>query len=65
MTAASQDLLLLTIDGNIGFVRQIPVHGDLMWALIDYDGEPLCISDNRSVPYFYAAEHEITVVMRH
>lgn len=49
----------------IGYVRQIAIHGDTMWALMDSDGEPVCISANRSAPYFFAADHEITVVQRH
>lgn len=48
-----------------GYVRQVSVHGDIMWALMDSDGEPVCISSERSVPFFYAANHEITVVLRH
>ena len=47
------------------YVRQVDVQGDVMWALVSSDGDPMIISADKSSVYFFAANHDIKVVLRH
>lgn len=48
-----------------GYVSKIRIHGDDMWALMDCQGQIVCVSSERAGPFFYASDHDITVVQRH
>jgi hypothetical protein len=50
---------------TIGYIRPQLQEGREFWVLFDEDGVPLCVSMNRSEPFFYAAEHEVRVLVRH
>ncbi len=50
---------------HTGYVRQVDVHGDVMWALVSFDGDPICIASQKSSVYFFAQNHDIKVVLRH
>lgn len=50
---------------HTGYVRQVDIDGDIRWALVGCDGEPVCISSKRSSVYYFAANNDIKVVLRH
>lgn len=49
----------------LAYVVRNEIDGEEWWSLMDSEGIEVCASNARSGPYFFAAEHEITVVMRH
>lgn len=55
--------LLLRPRGE-GYVREFDRDGEPFWTLFDDRGNELLASTNRSAAFFYAAEHELTVMMR-
>ncbi len=44
-----------------GYIRRFTARGTEFWALFDDCGVELVASTNRSSPFFFAAEHDITV----
>ncbi|MBP1861497.1 DUF1150 family protein [Rhizobium herbae] len=50
---------------HTGYIRKVDVEGDTMWALVDFDGDPICIANRKSSIYFFARNHDIKVVLLH
>lgn len=46
-----------------GYVRKFLEDDHEIWALFDCDGIAVCVSGNRSDPFYFAVAHEITVRM--
>lgn len=46
-----------------GYVRKFLEDGQEIWTLFDCDGIAVCRSYDRSVPFYFAHQHEITVRM--
>lgn len=44
-----------------GYIRKLFESGEEVWTLFDCDGVPVCKSNNRSVPFFFAVQHDIVV----
>lgn len=47
----------------MAYIREVEVDGRREWALFDGDGFIVHQSENRSSAFFFAAEHEVTVLM--
>lgn len=47
----------------MAYVREVEIEGRREWALFDGDGEIVHHSENRSSAFFFAATHEVKVVL--
>lgn len=48
---------------SMGYIRQVEVEGRLEWALFDGEGDVIHLSEFQSSPFFFAAKHEVKVIM--
>lgn len=53
------------VTNSIGYFREMIEDGKAKYVLFDSEGVPICVSPFRSVPFFFAVERDVAVLLRH